>query len=152
MLAQKHGKHEWYLRIQIEDKQEYRKALEYMSTLEFEEVSSYFIIYVYHFLFVFPFFLRNGCTFTLHSTLTIFQAEANMKKYGNVLIENVPNESTLFLKTLCTNYKPSNKPLVDQVRNDDVRRYTCILLSNTVYKEKYIKLIIFLRRKLWMVM
>lgn len=38
-----------------------------------------------------------------------------MKKYGNILIENVPNESTLFLKALCTNYKPSNKPLVDQV-------------------------------------
>lgn len=38
-----------------------------------------------------------------------------MKKYGNILIENVPNESTQFLKTLCTNYKPSDKPLVDQV-------------------------------------
>ncbi|XP_076184053.1 vacuolar protein sorting 11 [Ptiloglossa arizonensis] len=77
-LAQKHGRHEWYLRIQIEDKQEYEKALEYIGTLEFEE------------------------------------AESNMKKYGNILIENVPNESTQFLKTLCTNYRPSNKPLVDQ--------------------------------------
>lgn len=38
LLAQKHGKHEWYLRIQIEDKHEYKKALEYMATLEFEEV------------------------------------------------------------------------------------------------------------------
>ncbi|XP_029051219.2 vacuolar protein sorting-associated protein 11 homolog isoform X3 [Osmia bicornis bicornis] len=78
LLAQKHGRHEWYLRIQIEDKHEYKKALEYMATLEFEE------------------------------------AESNMKKYGNILIENVPNESTQFLKTLCTNYRPSNKPLVDQ--------------------------------------
>ncbi|XP_070156564.1 vacuolar protein sorting-associated protein 11 homolog isoform X1 [Polyergus mexicanus] len=78
LLAQKHGKHEWYLRIQIEDKREYKKALEYIATLEFEE------------------------------------AEVNMKKYGNILIENVPNESTQFLKTLCTNYKPSDKPLVDQ--------------------------------------
>ncbi|XP_078033958.1 vacuolar protein sorting 11 isoform X1 [Augochlora pura] len=78
LLAQKHGQHEWYLRIQIEDKHEYKKALEYMATLEFEE------------------------------------AESNMKKYGNVLIENVPNESTQFLKSLCTNYRPSNKPLVDQ--------------------------------------
>lgn len=41
-----------------------------------------------------------------------------MKKYGNILIENVPNESTQFLKALCTNYKPSNKPLVDQVHVD----------------------------------
>ncbi|XP_054007633.1 vacuolar protein sorting-associated protein 11 homolog isoform X2 [Hylaeus anthracinus] len=78
LLAQKHGRHEWYLRIQIEDKHEYEKALEYIATLEFEE------------------------------------AESNMKKYGNILIENVPKESTQFLKTLCTNYRPSNKPLVDQ--------------------------------------
>ncbi|KAF7418083.1 hypothetical protein HZH68_000736 [Vespula germanica] len=78
LLAQKHNKHEWYLRIQIEDKREYKKALEYIETLEFEE------------------------------------AESNMKKYGNILIENVPNESTQFLKTLCTDYRPSNKPLVDQ--------------------------------------
>ncbi|CAK9817084.1 Vacuolar protein sorting-associated protein 11 homolog [Anthophora quadrimaculata] len=78
LLAQKHGRHEWYLRIQIEDKHEYEKALEYMATLEFEE------------------------------------AESNMKKYGDILIENVPNESTQFLKALCTNYRPSNKPLVDQ--------------------------------------
>ncbi|XP_076240073.1 vacuolar protein sorting 11 isoform X2 [Calliopsis andreniformis] len=78
LLAQKHGLHEWYLRIQIEDKHEYKKALEYMATLEFEE------------------------------------AEPNMKKYGNILIENVPNETMQFLKTLCTNYRPSNKPLVDQ--------------------------------------
>lgn len=38
LLAQKHNKHEWYLRIQIEDNREYKKALEYMATLEFEEV------------------------------------------------------------------------------------------------------------------
>ncbi|XP_058799921.1 vacuolar protein sorting-associated protein 11 homolog isoform X5 [Phymastichus coffea] len=73
LLAQKHGKHEWYLRIQIEDKAKYNKALEYIATLDFEE------------------------------------AEMNMKKYGNILIENVPNEATQFLKTLCTNYIPTNK-------------------------------------------
>ncbi|XP_017787997.1 PREDICTED: vacuolar protein sorting-associated protein 11 homolog [Habropoda laboriosa] len=78
LLAQKHGRHEWYLRIQIEDKHEYEKALEYMATLEFEE------------------------------------AESIMKKYGDILIKNVPNESTQFLKTLCTNYRPSNKLLIDQ--------------------------------------
>ncbi|XP_024946618.1 vacuolar protein sorting-associated protein 11 homolog isoform X2 [Cephus cinctus] len=78
LLAQKHGQHEWYLRIQIEDKGEYKKALEYMATLDFEE------------------------------------AEENTKKYGNVLIENIPQEATQFLKSLCTNYRPSNKPLIDQ--------------------------------------
>lgn len=45
LLAQKHGKHEWYLRIQIEDKREYKKALEYMATLEFEEVLLYLHMY-----------------------------------------------------------------------------------------------------------
>lgn len=51
-----------------------------------------------------------------------------MKKYGNILIENVPNESTQFLKTLCTNYRPSNKPLVDQVKP--------IILIKSVFIEK----------------
>ena len=37
-----------------------------------------------------------------------------MKKYGSILIDNVPNEATQFLKTLCTNYKPINKT-VDKV-------------------------------------
>ncbi|XP_012258670.2 vacuolar protein sorting-associated protein 11 homolog [Athalia rosae] len=78
LLAEKHNKHEWYLRIQIEDKAEYKEALEYIATLNFEE------------------------------------AESNMKKYGTVLIENAPNEATQFLKRLCTNYRPTNKLLVDQ--------------------------------------
>ncbi|XP_043279403.1 vacuolar protein sorting-associated protein 11 homolog [Venturia canescens] len=78
LLARKHRKHEWYLRIQIEDKAEYKSALEYINTLDFDE------------------------------------AESNMKKYGNVLIENVPNEATQFLKTLCTNYRATNRPLIDQ--------------------------------------
>ncbi|XP_046409664.1 vacuolar protein sorting-associated protein 11 homolog isoform X1 [Neodiprion fabricii] len=82
LLATKHGKHEWFLRIQIEDKAEYKGALEYIATLDFEE------------------------------------AESNMKKYGSVLIEHVPNEATQFLKRLCTNYRPANKPLVDQATLD----------------------------------
>jgi hypothetical protein len=39
-----------------------------------------------------------------------------MKKYGITLLENMPKETTQFLKRLCTDYRPSNKPLVDQVR------------------------------------
>ena len=79
MLAQKHKKHQWYLRIQIEDKAEYKKALEYMATLNFAE------------------------------------AELNMKKYGNILIENIPNDSTQFLKLLCTKYISDNKSFPDNV-------------------------------------
>ncbi|KAJ8686405.1 hypothetical protein QAD02_022199 [Eretmocerus hayati] len=83
LLAQKHGKHEWYLRIQIEDKAEYKKALEYIATLDFEE------------------------------------AEINMKKYGKILIENVPNEATQFLKLFCTNYVPNNKGLQDKEQSSE---------------------------------
>ncbi|XP_063984513.1 vacuolar protein sorting-associated protein 11 homolog [Diachasmimorpha longicaudata] len=78
LLAKKHKKHEWYLRIQIEDKNEYRAALEYMETLDFEE------------------------------------ADANMKKYGSILIANVPTEATQFLKKLCTNYRAVDRPLIDE--------------------------------------
>jgi len=39
LLAKKHGKHDWYLKIQLEDRGKYREALEYISTLEFEDVS-----------------------------------------------------------------------------------------------------------------
>lgn len=78
LLAKKHGMHDWYLKIQLEDRGKYREALEYISSLEFED------------------------------------AESNMRKYGNILIQNAPEESTQFLKKLCTDYRPSNKPLVDQ--------------------------------------
>lgn len=78
LLAKKHGKHDWYLKIQLEDRGKYREALEYISSLEFED------------------------------------AESNMKKYGNILLQNAPEESTQFLKKLCTDYRPINKPLVDQ--------------------------------------
>lgn len=77
-LAKKHEKHDWYLKIQIEDHQKYMDALNYIANLEFE------------------------------------QAELYMKKYGNVLIQNVPNESTQFLKKLCSDYVPTDKPLVSE--------------------------------------
>ncbi|XP_012278294.1 vacuolar protein sorting-associated protein 11 homolog isoform X2 [Orussus abietinus] len=83
LLAQKHGKHDWYLCIQIEDKGEYIKALDYIATLDFDE------------------------------------AEANMKKYGNILIENVPNEATEFLKVLCTNYKPKSSQAEQNLWNEN---------------------------------
>ena len=39
-LAELHGKHDWYLRIQLEDSKDYRKALDYMGRLEFDEVEA----------------------------------------------------------------------------------------------------------------
>lgn len=41
LLAKKHAKHDWYLKIQIEDLQKYKEALEYIGSLEFEEVRLY---------------------------------------------------------------------------------------------------------------
>jgi hypothetical protein len=76
-LADKHDQHDWYLRTQLEDIHDYRKALEYIAKLEFDE------------------------------------AEKNLKKYGKVLISEVPAETTELLKTLCTDYHPTNKPLID---------------------------------------
>lgn len=39
LLAQKHGMHDWYLKIQIEDRADFKQALEYIGKLEFNEVS-----------------------------------------------------------------------------------------------------------------
>jgi len=62
-----------------------------------------------------------------------------MKKYGNILIENVPNESTQFLKALCTNYKPSNKPLVDQVCIYMSYILLFVLISYDKYLTSYVR-------------
>ncbi|KAJ8321881.1 hypothetical protein KUTeg_000352 [Tegillarca granosa] len=77
-LAEKHQKHEWYLRIQLEDIKDYQKALEYIGKLEFAE------------------------------------AEGNLKKYGKMLMSEVPQQTTQLLKRLCTDYRPTDKPLIDQ--------------------------------------
>ncbi|XP_033108411.1 vacuolar protein sorting-associated protein 11 homolog isoform X2 [Anneissia japonica] len=39
-LAEKHGQHDWYLKIQLEDIKDYQKALQYISRLSFEETES----------------------------------------------------------------------------------------------------------------
>lgn len=40
-LAEKHGYHEWFLAIQIEDRKNYNIALKYIAKLNFEQVSSF---------------------------------------------------------------------------------------------------------------
>ena len=77
-LAKKHGLHEAYLQITLEDMKNYREALDYISNLDFAN------------------------------------AELNMKKYGTVLMNHLPQETTDLLKTLCTDYKAKNEPLVSQ--------------------------------------
>ena len=41
-------------------------------------------------------------------------AEENMKKYGSVLMKQLPEKTTAFLKLLCTEYRPQGQPLVDE--------------------------------------
>ncbi|KAL3272653.1 hypothetical protein HHI36_014118 [Cryptolaemus montrouzieri] len=78
MLAKRHEKHDWYIKLLIEDHQKYCEVLEYISSLNFENAETY------------------------------------MRKYGNILIEKVPNESTQFLKKLCTNYKPRDSMIISE--------------------------------------
>ncbi|XP_022253825.1 vacuolar protein sorting-associated protein 11 homolog [Limulus polyphemus] len=40
--------------------------------------------------------------------LDFYQAEENMKRYGKILMSQVPEPTTELLKKLCTDYKPSN--------------------------------------------
>lgn len=80
MLAKKHEKHDWYIKLQIEDHQKYSDVLDYISNLNFEEAEHY------------------------------------MKKYGIILVEHIPNESTQFLKRLCTNFISHRmKNIIDSV-------------------------------------
>jgi len=78
-LARKHRRHEWYLKLQLEDKQEYEEVLEYISNLSFSD------------------------------------AEANLKKCGSILLQHAPQQTTDLLKRLCTDYRPNEQPLIDQV-------------------------------------
>ncbi|XP_078494941.1 vacuolar protein sorting-associated protein 11 homolog [Ciona intestinalis] len=71
-LAEKHHKHKWYLKIQLEDTHQYRRALSYIRQLPFKE------------------------------------AENSLKRYGKTLVNNTPEETTELLKSLCTDYQPSN--------------------------------------------
>lgn len=69
-LARVHVRHEWYLKILLEDTKDYMKALDYISTL------------------------------------SLFEAEQNMKHYGKAMMGALPEKTTTFLKSLCSFYVP----------------------------------------------
>jgi vacuolar protein sorting-associated protein 11 len=94
-LAKKHRRHEWYLKLQLEDKQEYEEVLEYISNLPFSD------------------------------------AEANLKKCGSILLQHAPQQTTDLLKRLCTDYRPNEQPLIDQVRNFDFNAIKYIKTANS---------------------
>ncbi|XP_019628396.1 PREDICTED: vacuolar protein sorting-associated protein 11 homolog [Branchiostoma belcheri] len=51
---------------------------------------------------------------TYISKLGFYEAESNMKKYGKILMSEVPQQTTELLKRLCTDYRPSDIPLADE--------------------------------------
>lgn len=67
-LAKHNNRHEWYLKILLEDVKDYNQALDYISTLDF------------------------------------FEAEKILKKYGKVLVSNLPDQTTHLLMRLCSNF------------------------------------------------
>lgn len=42
----------------------------------------------------------------------VFQAEKNVKRYGKVLMAEVPQETTELLKRLCTDYRPTDSQYI----------------------------------------
>ena len=47
--------------------------------------------------------------------LELEEVKANVLRYGSVLLNHVPDETTELLISLCTDYKPSNSPIVKEV-------------------------------------
>ncbi|XP_063842053.1 vacuolar protein sorting-associated protein 11 homolog isoform X3 [Scylla paramamosain] len=48
------------------------------------------------------------------ATLELEEVKANVLRYGSVLLNHVPDETTELLISLCTDYKPSNSPIVKE--------------------------------------
>ncbi|KRT81937.1 hypothetical protein AMK59_5836, partial [Oryctes borbonicus] len=98
MLARKHQKHDWYIKLLLEDHSKYTEAVEYIGTLKFND------------------------------------AELYMRKYGSILIQHAPHESTQFLRKLCTNYRPSTQSkndTVEPVQKADPEDYIHLFLNNS---------------------
>ncbi|XP_022916247.2 vacuolar protein sorting-associated protein 11 homolog [Onthophagus taurus] len=99
LLAKEHKRHDWYIKLLIEDHKKYNDVVEYISTLSFKD------------------------------------AESFMKKYGSILIQNAPYESTQFLKRLCTNYTAtetiSTIDMLEGVQKADAEDYIHLFLNNS---------------------
>lgn len=48
-------------------------------------------------------------------TLDFEEAKSSVMRYGSVLLNHVADETTELLIRLCTDYKPSNTPLIKEV-------------------------------------
>lgn len=82
-LARKYGRHEEFLRVQIEDAEEYGDALKYLRGLGPKAVSSF-----------------RRVRFKID--LLIDQCQENLITYGRTLLQHVPEETTNLLIDLCS--------------------------------------------------
>lgn len=48
-------------------------------------------------------------------TLDFEEAKSSVMRYGSVLLNHVADETTELLIRLCTDYKPSNTPIIKEV-------------------------------------
>lgn len=85
-LARRYERHDDYLRIQIEDAGNYKDALEYVRKLGSAAVSVCFL---------------DVSSSLFNDTLT-FQSESNLTRYGRILLEKLPEETTQLLIDICT--------------------------------------------------
>jgi len=111
-LAEKHGQHEGYLKIQLEDLKDYNKALDYMAKLQFEI------------------------------------AEQNMKTYGKLMMEEVPEQTTEFLKRLCTGYDPpTGSPVRKTQKHAEAEEFIHIFVKNAQKLTEFLEHMIKIRPK-----
>ena len=83
VLARQFREHEWYLRIQLEDVQDYEDALRYIEGLSFSEI------------------------------------ESNLVIYGKKLVAELPHETTLLVKKICTGLATDDAPQTTQRSNPE---------------------------------
>ena len=94
-LAKKFEQHEWYLKIQLEDVNNYTEALEYISKLSVDEVCDEMHVATSR--------RRGVLSSSAHCACSAaIQAERNLMQYGKTLLNFLPEQTTALLKKLCT--------------------------------------------------
>ncbi|KAK7575939.1 hypothetical protein V9T40_012225 [Parthenolecanium corni] len=76
--------------------------------------------------------------------LEFTEAYDMVMKFGDIFVQNIPDEFTNFLKKLCTNYQPCDKLLVDQDNDKDghqadPRDFFHLLLNNSAKMVEFLE-------------
>lgn len=116
-LAAKHKLHHHHLAILIDDKKDYVAALRCVHYIDRAR-------YVYMWIHIqtveidtimIIIFLMCFKSNRYIKTLDFEEAKSSVMRYGSVLLNHVADETTELLIRLCTDYKPSNTPLIKEV-------------------------------------